>query len=94
MGNKVLNPSPLTVEVMDLDGKNHVLTGRVVSRKTQGEFNRAVFEEAVAQPLADQQAFQASYIFDKPMEFWDNFDVRVITRAVKVYLADMQNPTS
>lgn len=95
MDDKIINPAPFTVEVMDLEGKNHKLTGRVVPRKQVAEFNRVVFFDAADQTKVnpeDQLAFQASYLYEKPMEFWDNFDIRTVAKVVSLFLADMRNP--
>jgi len=94
MAEKAINPQRLTVEVMDLDGKNHKLTGRVVARKELKEFNRVMFEESLERPVEEQGAFQAAYIYETDLSFWDNFDTRVITRAVTVFVNDLRNPTT
>lgn len=89
---KTINPEPLTIEVMDLGGKNHTLKARTITRKMVPEMSKILFEDSTRQPLEDQVAFQLAYMYETDINFWDNFDLRVMRRAVKVFLADLQSP--
>lgn len=92
MAEKAINPHPFTIEIMDTTGKNHVLTGRTVARKQVKEFRDKVYKEAAKQPVEDQSTFQAAYIFEKPMEYFDDIEQRMINYAVKRYLEDLTDP--
>ena len=91
---KAINPPPFTVEVTDMDGKKHVWKGKVITRKNQAEV-LAAEKEITGNPDPNEGTlyrFAALYFGGTPDDY-DNFDIRVVTAAVREYSRDLANPT-
>jgi len=91
MENKIINPPEITCIIQDLDGKEMRLKGRRLTRKNMADYG-AMMAETAKKDIEEQVAFQAAWIFEKAIEEFDNFDIRVVKKAVSLYVEEIKNP--
>jgi hypothetical protein len=93
MGVKIINPPEIIIEITDLAGQSHKLTGRRITRKNVKEFNKIFGEETAKKTVEDQLPYQMAWVFGGRTEDYFEYDTRALKLAVQYYASEIQNPT-
>lgn len=88
----IKNPDPIVVKITDFDGKVHELTAKTLSPDNLVEYKKIHGPDILNSPYEDQLIMQMAWTFGNDKDFYRNFDVRVLKKAINKFAEEIENP--
>jgi hypothetical protein len=85
---KILNPPPIEIDVVDIDGNEHLWKARTVTSANMQE----MFEAIAKADTSKQTLAQCMWLFGGEEKDYENFDIRTLRAACKYFNEELIRP--